>query len=201
MSDESGIQSVLARAQELGFLGPGPIEPHIDHARRFAQAFDGPPPSAALDLGSGGGLPGLVLALGWPGSRWTLVDANDRRTAFLNWAVEDLGLNGRVAVIRGRAEELAHGQAMRAHSQLVTARSFGPPAVTAECASGFLAVGGVLIVSEPPGGEQRWNTQGLAELGLQPGPSRDGCQVLVQETACPERYPRRVGIPAKRPLF
>jgi 16S rRNA (guanine527-N7)-methyltransferase len=185
----------------LGFLGPGPIEPHIDHARRFARACDDIPPVEAIDLGSGGGLPGLVLALAWPASRWVLLDANERRTAFLVGAVGRLGLDDRVRVCRGRAEELAHDPALRAHSQLVTARSFGPPAVTAECASGFLAPGGLLIVSEPPDGVDRWKRDGLAELGMELGERRDGCQVVIQTTVCPDQYPRRVGIPAKRPLF
>jgi len=199
--DDEGLRSALGRAQELGFLGPGPIEPHIEHAGRFVRALDGPPPAHALDLGSGGGLPGLVLALAWPASRWILLDANERRTAFLDTAVHDLDLADRVTVMRGRAEELAHNPALRAGSQVVTARSFGPPAVTAECASGFLEVGGVLIVSEPPARGDRWPAEGLAELGLEIGACRDGCQVVVQARACPDSYPRRVGIPAKRPLF
>ena len=205
----------LERSRELGFLGPGPVEPHIDHARRFAAALEGLAPSGtagpvrALDLGSGGGLPGLVLVSAWPTTDWCLLDANQRRTEFLQDAVDELGLGERVTVRRGRAEELAHDPALRATFDLVVARSFGRPAVTAECAAGFLALGGNLVVSEPPNDEDgpqstggpRWDPDGLARLGLQDLGQRAGCQVLMAVAACPERYPRRVGIPAKRPLF
>ena len=109
-------------------------------------------------------------------------------------------------MVEGRAEELARRADLRGRFDLVVARGFGPPAVTAECGAGFLVVGGRLVVSEPPGGRpDRWPAEGLAPLGLEPGrrSRRAGAsyQVLRQATACPDRYPRRVGIPAKRPLF
>lgn len=200
-SEDPALVAVLNRAQELGFLGPGLIEPHIDHAERFARAHFGPDPKRALDLGSGGGLPGLVLATTWPQCQWVLLDANERRTTFLQQAVNELGLVSQVEVVRGRAEELAHLPHWRASRDLVTARSFGPPAVTAECAAGFLHAAGMLIVSEPPDSDRRWDVPALESLGLTIGPESNGCQVLIQSTLCPTRYPRRVGIPAKRPLF
>ena len=195
------LLTVLERSRELGFLGPGAVESHILHAERFAAAYDGAAPARALDLGSGGGVPGLVLAGNWPGSEWWLLDASERRTAFLEGAIQALGLADRVWVRRGRAEEFARDDSLRHQMDLVTARSFGPPAVTAECATGFLRVGGQLIVSEPPEPDGRWDEQGLAILGMEVGPARSGCQILRQVAACPEHYPRRVGIPAKRPLF
>ncbi|MBW3627023.1 MAG: hypothetical protein KY412_05385, partial [Actinobacteria bacterium] len=85
---------------------------------------------------------------------------------------------------------------------------FGRPAVTAECAAPLLAGGGLLLVSEPPEGAaeegERWPAAGLDGLGLvlrtfTAGPPR--IAVLQQTGACPERFPRRVGIPAKRPLW
>jgi 16S rRNA (guanine527-N7)-methyltransferase len=208
------LLTVLTRAQKLGFLGPGPIEPHVEHADRFLTAWRGDPPGQALDLGSGGGLPGLVLALRWPTSAWTYLDANQRRTAFLAEAVSSLGIADRVDVQRGRAEEVGHDGRLRAQFDLVTARSFGPPAVTAECAAPFLRIGGVLIVSEPPDDPDldfkdedvlapkvRWDGDGLARVGLELGLRVNGCQVLQQREICPTRYSRRVGIPTKRPLF
>jgi len=197
----SDLLTVLERSRHLGFLGPGPVDEHVVHAERFAVAHLGPPPDRAVDLGSGGGLPGLVLAGLWSSSQWWLVDSNERRTTFLAEAVDLLGLADRVAVIRGRAEEIARGELLRHRTDLVTARSFGPPAVTAECSAGFLRVGGQLIVSEPPTAGGRWDPDGLAAIGMAIGPSIAGCQVLEQTTLCGDRYPRRVGIPAKRPLF
>ncbi len=192
---------VLEDARRLGLVGPGPTLPHLDHALGFGQAE-----GACLDLGSGAGLPGLPLALAWPESSWTLVDAGTRRVEFLQAAVSALGLGDRVAVVEGRAEELARRDGLRGRFELVVARGFASPAVTAECAAGFLVVGGRLVVSEPPGGRpDRWPADGLAVVGLEPGESyeADGAwyQVVRQANPCPDRYPRRVGIPAKRPLF
>jgi 16S rRNA (guanine527-N7)-methyltransferase len=162
-------------------------------------------PGRAADLGSGAGVPGLILALLWPDSEWGLVDANVRRTAFLQEAVVSLGVSERVAVVAERAELVGRDANWRGGVDLVVSRGFGPPAVAAECAAPLLRVGGLFVVAEPPGGApQRWPAAGLELLGL----ADDGrlvapvaLQRLRQVVACPERYPRRVGIPMKRPLF
>jgi 16S rRNA (guanine527-N7)-methyltransferase len=200
----------------LGFLGPGPVDTHIDHARGFAIGLDAPP-GRFLDLGSGGGVPGLVLALDWPDADAVLLDSSERRCAFLREAVERLGLDGRVDVVRQRAEEAGRSPTLRGAFDLVVARSFGPPAVTAECAAPFLRVAGHLVVSEPPSdfatatatatartGADRWPPDALAQLGLAPDAAwREpyAYQSLIQHSPCSDRYPRRVGQPAKRPLF
>jgi 16S rRNA (guanine527-N7)-methyltransferase len=205
MADDALIDE-LERSQGLGFLGPGPVEGHIAHACGFAAGLD-EPPGRFLDLGSGGGVPGLVLATGWPQSEAVLLDVGERRCVFLREAVERLGLEDRVGVVRGRAEEAGRLPDLRGTFDVVVARSFGPPAVTAECAAPFLRVGGHLVVSEPPADPNavgRWSADGLVPLGLVPGPAwREafGYQSLVQRELCPDRYPRRVGQVAKRPLF
>lgn len=197
---------VLEEARRRGLLGPGPVAPHLAHAVGFAEAAGGPPCGPALDLGSGGGLPGLALALLWPASRWVLLDAGQRRTAFLVGAVAELGLEERVEVLRGRAEEVGRQPERRSRYSLVVARSFAPPPIAAECAAPFLAVGGLLVVSEPPEPDSdRWPAEGIRILGLERrATSRQGCgsyQVLEQVATTPDRFPRRPGIPAKRPLF
>ncbi len=152
-------------------------------------------------------MPGLVLASCWPNARVVLLDSNERRTAFL--ATEVSGLEGsEVEVVRGRAEDCGRAQPLRGAFELVTARSFGPPAVTAECSAPYLSVGGLMVASEPPDDQSgsRWPLEGLAQLGLVPKDSvrfdrRFGYQVLEKTGATPDRYPRRVGIPVKRPLF
>lgn len=193
----------LLEAQVRGFVGPGDVDPHIENARGFAEVV-GAPTASLLDLGSGAGIPGLVLAACWPVTQVVLLDAAQRRTTFLAEAVEGLGWEDQVRVVRGRAEELARDASLRGVFPLVTARAFGPPAVVAECAAGFLEVDGRLAVSEPPDASgDRWDApEALAQLGLVvEGPPRDGIQVLRLTAPCPDRWPRRVGIPSKRPLF
>ncbi|MGA3352214.1 MAG: RsmG family class I SAM-dependent methyltransferase [Acidimicrobiales bacterium] len=170
-----------------------------------------------LELGSGGGLPGLVMALEDQELRLVLVDSARRSVEFLRWAVDELEISERVDIVHARAEQVGRDPRYREGFAAVLARSFGPPAVTAECAAPLLRVGGRLIVSEPPAKDpvqdlalaslpapDRWPPQGCAELGLKPELAlRDpfGFAVIRQVSQCPERFPRRTGIPAKRPLF
>jgi 16S rRNA (guanine527-N7)-methyltransferase len=205
------VRHILDRSAELGLLGTMPVPEQIDHALGFVEAAESwleGPPRRVLDLGTGGGVPGLVLLSCWPGSRLVLLDANERRTEFLSAAAAGWGGRGEVEVIRGRAEEMGRSLRMREQFDLVTSRSFGGPGVTAECGSPFLAVGGIMVVSEPPDAPDngRWPVEGLAGLGLRATDrlrfdDRFGYQVLVKSAATADRYPRRVGIPAKRPLF
>ena len=164
-------------------------------------------PRSVLDLGSGGGLPGLVVAQHWPTSEVTLLDAGERRAAFLVSVVERLLLRPHVSVACGRAEVLGREANLRGRFELVVVRAFGPPAVVAECGRPFLADGGRLVVSEPPASDgDRWNhPEGLALLGLTQAEfvvrRAHRFQVLRASGPCPDRYPRRTGVPTKRPLF
>jgi 16S rRNA (guanine527-N7)-methyltransferase len=175
----------------------------VEHAAGFVNALTSVAPgSLVIDLGSGAGIPGLVVAETRPDLELVLLDAMEKRSALLDDAVTAMGLGGRVRVVTGRAEVLGHDDAWRGTAGAVTARSFGPPATTAECAAPLLRLTGVLVVSEPPAGPDRWPPEGLTELGLVSATTDvPGMKVLVQEHPCPDRYPRRDGIPAKRPLF
>lgn len=203
--ERQALEELLLDARAAGFLGPGPVHPHIDHALGYIDVVRGLP-GACVDLGSGGGVPALPLALAWPASTWHLVEAHARKAGFLERAIESLGLAARMRVVHGRAEEVGRDGSLRARADLVVARGFGPPAVVAECAAPLLRVGGHLVVSEPPHPDDtRWPVAGLDLLGLAPDPAPDGDQhsyrSLVQATICADRYPRRVGVPAKRPLW
>lgn len=191
----------LERSRALGFLGPGPVEEHVHHAGGFLAALEGVT-GQVIDLGSGGGVPGLVVGLARPDLTLVLIDAMAKRCTFLAEAATVLGL-ARTTVVVGRAEALGRGP-LRNSAAAVLARSFGPPAVTAECAAPFLRVGGRLVVSEPPDAIDRWPEDGLALLGLGLGErsvTTPIIQQLIQTRRCPVAYPRRDGRPAKRPLF
>ena len=203
MTPSPPLLEVLERARRLGVLGPGPVLDHVDHAQGFVVALEGlAPGSQVLDLGSGGGVPGLIIAEARPDLRLVLLDSLERRVALLAEAVRTLGWQERVGTELARAEDLGRIPAWRGSMDAVTARSFGPPATVAECAAPFLRVGGVLVVSEPPGEVDRWPAEGLTLLGLvDEGSPAPGMRRLRQTSECPEGYPRRVGLPAKRPLF
>jgi 16S rRNA (guanine527-N7)-methyltransferase len=203
------LLTLLSESRALGFLGPGPVEAHVDHALQLAPLLGVPADGARIaELGSGGGVPGLVLAGVLPSTHWLLVEANQRRCRFLEQAVAGLDWRDRVDVWTGRAEVLGRDPAARGRFAVVLARSFGSPAATAECGSPLLMVGGRLVVSEPPDHRpDRWPADGLARLHLArvtgadlAGGSGPGV-VLRQVAPCPEQFPRRTGVPTKRPLF
>jgi 16S rRNA (guanine527-N7)-methyltransferase len=204
-ADRAEVLAALEESRELGLLGPGPVEDHYVHAAVLADLVRRPV-GRFLDLGSGGGLPGLVVLDVWDGAHAVLLDAQQRRCAFLERTIDRLGWSDRVGVECGRAEVLARRPDLRGAFELVLARSFGAPAVTAECAVGFLAEAGSLVVTEPPSESvDRWDAEGLGELGFgSPERLRGGETGAVRiplEHPPDDRWPRRDGMPAKRPLW
>jgi 16S rRNA (guanine527-N7)-methyltransferase len=203
----SRLIGVLERARERGFVGGDTVEFHVEHAEAMAAVIGEDFAGRFLDLGSGAGVPGLTLALAWPEATATLVDSQRRRCSFMEEALVELGVADRVEVVCGRAEELARRPDLRRVYDLVTARGFGPPAVTGECAVGFLRSGGRLVVTEPPGEPRgsRWPAEGVAALGLRTPDIRGGpgprFAILTLPEPASDRWPRRVGVPAKRPLW
>jgi 16S rRNA (guanine527-N7)-methyltransferase len=200
------LQQSILRAQDWGFIG-GDLEQHLDHSLAFVEILQSLDlgDQSGLDLGSGGGLPGLVILTSLSGIRLSLVEVMGKRASFLEQTIIDLGLDSRAQVVKQRAEELAHNTHFRERYAFVTARSFAGPGVTAEVAAGFLEVGGVLVVSEPPNSSgERWPVAGLDRLGLRLEEVRRdvfGFAVLVKVRACQSSYPRIAGKAWKQPLF
>lgn len=211
---DEGVLRVLAEARTLGFLGPGPIDRHVAQAKVFAEALGDilgargrrTGTLQALDLGSGGGVPGLLLAWWFPDVRWVLLDVQRRRTSFLTRAVAELSWAERVTVVRREASDAGRDPELRARCTVVTARSFGPPARTAECGAAFLDQEGRLLVADPPetAGE-RWPGGGLALLGLEDyGPRQSGggsVRVLGRAHPLEDRFPRARRKMEQQPLW
>lgn len=167
------LHEVLRAAQRAGFLGDRPIVEVVEHARHFVEALSDTDGSV-VDLGAGGGVPGLVVAFDRPDLRVTLLDRRTKRTDFLVRIVGRLGWVDGVDVLAADADEVAatRGQAFDA----AVARGFGPPDRTLRTGSRLVRAGGLVIVSEPPPGDDggRWPPALLDELGLErrssPGP-------------------------------
>jgi 16S rRNA (guanine527-N7)-methyltransferase len=200
------VLGALAEAKALGFLGPGPLETHVASGEAFAEALGHlPAGSRAVDLGSGGGVPGLLLAERFPESSWVLLDSSRRRTSFLVRAAAELGWGSRVEVVRAAAEEAGRDPQFRGRFDVVTARSFGPTAITVECAAGLLVSGGRLLVSEPPEPDPvRWPKDGLAAAGLrwlELAGSSPAIAILESPAGPPEALPRTRRTMDRTPLW
>jgi len=202
------LTRALEESRARGFLGPGEIAPHIEHSRGFRAAWNeyrSSPPATLLDLGSGGGIPGVVLAEEW-GCPTVLLDSMAKRCRSLEEYLEHPDAPTNISVRCGRAEELARESDLEAKFELLVMRSFGPPAAAAECAVRYVSVGGLIIVSEPPtpDSQSRWNESGLAELGLRVAgfvATSRHFVVIEKIGATPPLYPRENGVPGKRPLW
>ncbi len=168
----------LEDAQQLGFLGSRPIPEVIQHARGFVRALVELDPNATvIDLGSGGGVPGLVIAHDRPSSQVTLLDRRAKRTDFLERVVQRLSWSDRVTVVCGDATRFGVDHSYDA----VVARGFGPPSTTIRIAARLVRVGGAIVISEPPAGD-RWSEALLCDLELrrhEPTPATPLGQVAV----------------------
>ena len=170
------VEEILTRAQAAGALGSRPIAEVIAHARGFVDAL---PATVAtvIDIGTGAGVPGLIIALDLPHVRVTLADRRVKRIDALQRAIRALGWESRVQALAGEVAGLCtHPMHQRAYDAVV-ARGFGNPRVTLPLAVQLVRPGGVVIVSEPPAEfGSRWDLNWVQSLGCQ-APERVGAVV------------------------
>lgn len=157
----------LRDAQRFGFFGARPIEDAIEHSMAYVRAV-APLPSGArvVDLGSGGGLPGLLLADAFDDVSVLLIDRRRKRTDFLERAVGRMHLT-EVEIRTGDVADLVAdvGGSTVDRFDVVTARGFGPPDLTLRFSEALVAQAGVIVISEPPVAD-RWPSELLDELAL-----------------------------------
>ena len=165
----------------------------------------------AIDVGSGAGFPGLVLKIAMPVLRLTLLEATGKKTEFLRFLVTRLGLPD-VTIMNARAEELGQDTKHRERYDLALARALARMATLAELTLPLVRMGGLVIAQkgEDPTAEVEAGQKAIVTLGGQVReisrlavPGLEGTRhlvVLEKVIATPTRYPRRPGMPAKRPL-
>jgi len=168
-------------------------------------------PLRIIDVGTGGGIPGLVLKLALPEIDLTLLDATRKKTDFLELAVSELGLDD-VRVARARAETAAREPRHRERYDVVVARSVARLSELAELTLPFCRIGGVVIAAKQRevAAEVRDASWAADQLGAAPAETRavaapgpalpDTLVIWEKVSPTPGRFPRRVGIPHKRPL-
>ena len=173
------MTEVLEAAQRVGTLGDRPIPEVIEHARQFVTALEGVT-GRVIDIGTGAGVPGLVIAEDRPDLNLVLVDRRATRMDALRQAVAALGLTDRVEVMTADVDSLVRDPDHAAAYDAVVCRGFGPPESTAPLARGLLKNGGRLIVSEPPSPDpSRWSETLLKETRFGPPSYQSGVVVLT----------------------
>ncbi len=165
---------------------------------------------AVLDLGSGGGFPGIPLALARPNRRFVLVEATLKKADFLKSAVESLEIKN-VQVFSKRAEDLGRDPSTRERYPLVVSRAVARMSVLLELALPLVEVGGVFLAmkgekaeDELVGAKQALRLLG-GEASIEPldelFPGRKACVVQVDKVKRTQlAYPRPAGIPERKPL-
>jgi len=166
----------------------------------------------AIDVGTGAGIPGLVLKLAVPELEITLLDSIGKRTNFLSEVVSELELTG-VEVVNGRAEEFGQDGSYREQYDLVVARAVASLPELAELTLPFLNIGGVAVLPKSAGIERELREAEFAaeELGASPAitltvdsPGSSPADQIVywmKISSTPDQYPRRVGLPHQAPLL
>lgn len=164
-----------------------------------------------IDVGTGAGFPGLPVKILAPDIRLTLLEATNKKAAFLRDVIGTLGLRN-VEVISGRAEEIGHDPVYRERYDYVLSRAVAPLAVLAELTLPLCRAGGFCIApkkgdidKEIKLAEKAIITLGGRLASVRPvnleGEKDNRCLVILEKVAAsPGEYPRRPGIPAKRPL-
>jgi len=173
----TALEPVLRAAQSIGALSGAPIEQIIGHALWFAKAI---PREAkrVIDLGSGAGVPGLIVAFDRPELELVLVDRRSGRTDTLTRSVLALNIGSRVSVKCSEISDLVRDNKFFKQFDAAISRGLGPPFETLRLSCDLVKPGGVVIISEPPPSAQsRWNSEDVSNFGLE-GPIRHGAVAM-----------------------
>lgn len=184
---------------------------HFYDSLTCLMAVDIPRDALVVDVGTGAGFPGLPMKIGRPDFQLTLLDSLGKRVEFLKRVVTSLGLEG-VKVINERAEDYGRSTEGREKHDLAISRAVADLRVLAELCLPLVRVGGIMVAMKGPnvskevegtktaiellgGGEIQ-----IVKIELPNQADRRSIVIIKKNELTPEKYPRRAGIPVKRPL-
>jgi len=204
--NDSKLSQLARMISEWPGLVSGPADQLIDDALVLLDHLGDA--KRLVDVGSGGGLPGLPLKIARPELAVTLVEADSGKAAFLVQACARLGLID-VEVVGRRAEEVGHDARYRESFDVAVARALAPLPVLVELCLPLVRMGGNLLAQktdkeEVPAAQRAIELLGGALQSVSPAPSTaraTGTIVVIAKVGpTPSRYPRRSGVPARKPL-
>ncbi len=164
-----------------------------------------------IDIGSGAGMPGIPLKIVFPDIELVLLEATTKKADFLHHLKRKLRLDD-VEIVVGRAEDIAHQAQYREYFDVVLSRAVAPLPTLVELTIPFCTIGGSFI-AQKKGAIEPETSEAAGAFSLLGGKLRDVKRVALEEFAderrliiidkvspTPQQYPRRPGLPAKRPL-
>lgn len=208
------LEALLHASKELNLFSAGDREKlgekHIPDALAILPFWSFASGSKILDLGTGGGLPGLPLALEKPNCSFTLCDARQKKCTAIDKMILELELEN-AQTLSGRFEDLAHERAHRGQYEGVLARAVAPLPVLLEYAVGFLKNGGKLYAWKGKNYKEELteakNAMKLLNLKLEaehpyllPTGEERALLCFIKEGKLDKLYPRKAGAPSRKPL-
>jgi 16S rRNA (guanine527-N7)-methyltransferase len=201
------LERAWGPARAAGVVGSAPLEEIREHTVGFVSAvcsfFAESSPIKGLDVGSGAGIPGLLIAWELPASSWTLLDASWRRCELATDAVVAMGLRGRVVVVHGRSGERLE-EVPRGTMDVVTARLLGSASETLELCAPYCRPGGLLVVSIAERDHALWErAEAVSGIEAVEFSHRDGNSYVAVTIGddLDKRLPRRAKARARQPLL
>jgi 16S rRNA (guanine527-N7)-methyltransferase len=173
---------------------------HVDESLQLLETANPAPGSTIVDVGSGGGLPGVVVAIVRPDLRVALLESDARKQAFLTHVAGLLALSG-VSIVAARAEVAGRQGGLRESFDVALSRAAAQPPTLCELALPLLRVGGRLcaLVADARGAAAASEVAARLCGGDLPR-STEGVLVVDKIAPTPPAYPRRPGVPSRRPL-
>jgi 16S rRNA (guanine527-N7)-methyltransferase len=196
----------------LGLIGPNEGERvwkrHVLDSLTCAEWVDPGVRTRVADVGSGPGLPGIPVAVARPLARVSLIESMRRRCSWARQAAETLGLP--IETLCERVEDAGRDE-RRGAFDVALSRAFASVSVLLECCLPLLAVGGLVVALRgSPSEEEVETAQSVAAMlgggspqwvARNPAGGPSGVVLVVEKISeTPEKYPRRAGVPTKRPL-
>jgi len=176
-------------------------EKHVEEVLDLLAACAPPHGAHVVDVGAGGGVPGIPMAIVRPDLHVTLVESDQRKSGFLTHAAGALQLDT-VAVLAERAEDLARRPEHRERYDLAVSRALAPPPVMCELTLPLVRPGGLVaaLVSDADAAARDCENAAAACGGGTPRSAPGGVLLVDKQSATPDAYPRRAGVPLRRPL-
>ena len=209
------MEGILAWNEKVNLTNiTDPAEFRIKHNADSLMCVDFPEfleAETVIDVGTGGGFPGIPLAVYAPEKHFTLLDSLNKRLKIIDELAGELGIKN-ITLVHGRAEDAARAKEHREKYDLCVSRAVSNLATLSEYCLPFIKVGGYLLAYKGPGAEEEVKeaAKALKTLG--------GSLVDIRETSMeeygldhrilvikkvrntPKAYPRKAGTPLKEPL-